>query len=206
MSTTQLSSLEIQDLINRYSSELKKLNFQVIEVQSTIQDLTALLNAVQKQESKVLSKRGRKPRTTTGKLQAPQSTVIKSKRGRKPKSSASVTSPETSTRKSKAISGKETGQKGYKLSAWDEAVIESLRENGKAMITSELVEATGKKAASLGLSQNAEEVKLKVVRSLQKLVNRRGDLRKVKFKGKGFAYAVPDWLSEKGRLLKEHIR
>ena len=51
-----------------------------------------------------------------------------------------------------------------------------------------------------GKSVNDAEVKNKVTRSLQKLANRRNDLKKVAFPGKGHAYALPEWLSEKGKL------
>lgn len=178
MNTTKLSSSEIQDLIARYNSELKKLQFQISDVKSTISELKENYSLVLKKEKEKLASATKTTAKTPGR-----------KRGRPAK-------------KVKASQKSSDKAKGYKLSEWDEAVIKGLRDAGKSLLTGEIVEQVAKS----DLSSDIDEVKKKVVRSLQKLANRREDIKKVKFKGKGFSYALPEWLSEKGRLLKEFKR
>ncbi|MBN1599387.1 MAG: hypothetical protein JW894_13925 [Bacteroidales bacterium] len=189
MSKTQLSSSEIQDLINKYNSELKKLQYQVDEVIYTIRELERMLVSVEGREKEALSK-------LHSKKEKPVKLKSAKKRGR-PRKVISVTDTSASTK---------TTKKGYKLSKWDEMVIEGIKTSGKVLLTSELVDFAIKKSKKQGSAVNEEEAKNRVVRSLQKLVNRRHDLAKVKYRGKGFAYALPEWVNARGTLDKQFSR
>jgi hypothetical protein len=187
MSKTRLSSSEIQDLINKYQSELKKLEFQTEEIIATINQLKEWLESVEQSENDALSRLGKK-RKIAGVGKSVQLNV-KKQRGRPPKNKKSSTGKSISSAQIKAANRKT--RKGYKLSEWDQFVIDAITQKGKPQITQEIVDFAKLKAQEKGLNSGGEEVRKKVVRSLQKLVNRRGDLIKVHYKGKGHAYAIP---------------
>ncbi len=171
MEKTQLSSAEIQDLINRYHSELKKLEFQKYEVELTIAELEELLTSVdqgERPESDMPDKKIRAIRSAGRTLTA-----------------------------KKTVSG-------YKLSVWDEDVVAAISNAGKATITQEIIDFVSAQDTLRGTNSGEDEVRKKVTRSLQKLANRRGDIIKVNFKGKGFAYALPEWFNNKGKLDKNY--
>lgn len=190
MKKTQLSSSEIQDLINRYNSELKKLEFQVDEVNLTLSELENLLADVEGREQTAIEK----VQSKTSKI------AISDERGGSGRGRSAMVAESDVTRPEKS----NTVKKGYKLSFWDEYVIKSILKSNRAIITQEIIESVQEQAAQAGVRTNLDEVKKRVIRSLQKLVNRRGDLVKVAFKGKGYAYAMPEWLTPRGKLDKNY--
>ncbi|MCF8387461.1 MAG: hypothetical protein K9G58_04780 [Bacteroidales bacterium] len=97
-------------------------------------------------------------------------------------------------------------RKPYPLSDWDKAILASLKEKGKAMISSELLEELTKKAKEGNFFKNDKDTRVKLNQHLVKLANRRGDIVKAKYKGRGFAYALPEWVDERGKLIKEFSR
>lgn len=103
-----------------------------------------------------------------------------------------------------AAKPKERKRKPYPLSDWDKAIFESLREEKKALISADILEKLGKKAKEKGIFKSDDDTRVKLNQHLVKLANRRGDLVKVKHKGRGFAYALPEWVDEKGKLKKEY--
>ena len=83
MSKTQLSSSEIQDLINKYHSELKKLEFQVDEVITTIAQLERFLENVSGREKYAVSKvKVRKSKSLSITPSASSTSIKKGVRGR----------------------------------------------------------------------------------------------------------------------------
>lgn len=176
MRKTRLSSSEIHDLINKYQSELKKLEFQTEEILSTIAELQDWLDSVEQNEKAALDKMSKKKRIA--------SNGIKKRRGRPPLR-------EKDTSKTTIIQEKKQPKKGYKLSNWDKWVISGISQNGKPQITQGIVDSVKAMALEAGVKTSDEETRNKVIRSLQKLANRRGDLVKVPYKGKGYAYAIP---------------
>jgi hypothetical protein len=196
MIKTHLSSGEIQDLINRYNSEWKKLEFQIEEVKMTISGLENLMNDVSSREKASFTKVKIKSSNISDK---PLSKKLKKTESKKSKvKSTSVPRPRKGIAK-KTVSVRE--KTGYKLSDWDNFVIQSIEQSGKTQITSEIIDFVKIKMAATGKKTNENEIKNKVTRSLQKLVNRRGDLSKVSYKGKGFAYALPQWVGANGKIL-----
>lgn len=199
MRKTKLSSSEIQDLINKYKSELKKLEFQTEQTNSTISELEDWLESVDQSEKSALAKMGGKKKIVKQKSVATRTT--KKGRGRPPTKEKKVA--EKSAVKTKKPTRKSRAKKGYKLSNWDKWLIESISEKGKPMLTQELIDSVKVKVQSAGLQSNDEEVKNKVTRSLQKLANRRNDVVKVPYKGKGFAYGVPGMSGTKGKSTRK---
>jgi len=238
MIKSRLTSGEIQDLINRYNSDLKKLEFQVEDIKLTIAGLEKLMNSVAIREkasfAKVKTKKTKiqtltKPKKATSAVKAKSATKSKQKTKPTPKGKAKTAKnikvakkavvkavPKTKAKvtaklKPKKITSKgavlaSSGKKGYKLSDWDNYVIQSISESGKVRITSEILESVKNKMAAAGRKVTDFEVRNKVTRSLQKLVNNRGDLAKVSYEGKGLAYALPAWLEAKGKVSSEFAR
>jgi hypothetical protein len=215
MKKTQLSSSEIQDLIGKYKSERKKLEFQISEVDYTISQLESTIKSVAGLEKAAILKT--KKRKSTKVVIAKAATG--KKRGRPAKKTevakkAPLTKKALKTKKSakaakKAVEKKATKskiKKGYKLSNWDLLVVNSLKDSGKVRITQEIIDYVGAKMKESGKNVSEVEVKNKVIRSLQKLANRRGELKKASFAGKGFAYALPEWMNDKGKLNQDHKR
>ena len=117
------------------------------------------------------------------------------KRGRKPKVVAET--------ESGAEKPKEKQRRKRLLSDWDNMVIESLREKGKALASHDLFNAFAEKVKAAGIEESEDKLRFKLNQILVKLTNKRGDLAKAAYPGRGFAYALPEWLNEKGKLLKE---
>ena len=97
-------------------------------------------------------------------------------------------------------------RKPYPLNDWDALIIESIREAGKVRVNREILNDIMEKAKKKGLFKDNQHAKIKLNQSLIKLANRRDDLKKVKVKGRGFGYALPEWYGESNRLKKEFKR
>jgi hypothetical protein len=237
MSKTQLSSSEIQDLINKYHSELKKLEFQVDEVITTIAQLERFLENVSGREKYAITKvkvkkskslavtpsttsikkgvRGRPKKINVVEKATPKKALAKKAVAKKAVAKKPIAKKTVSKKliTKKAVAKKSTPKKGapvksikkpkksgYKLSSWDQYVIDSIKQSDQIRITQEIIDFVRNKTIADKLNASEEEIKNKVTRSLQKLANRRNDIIKVPYKGKGFAYAIPAWFSSKGKL------
>ncbi len=120
----------------------------------------------------------------------------KKKPGRPPKSDEE--------KKSAKASKKESGEKqeaGYRLSDWDDLVINCLKTKQKALITSDFVDIAKENP---DIKSGEAQIKVKLNRSLHKLSNKKGLLVKVEHAGRGFAYALNEWLNNKGELPKKY--
>lgn len=90
-----------------------------------------------------------------------------------------------------SISYKATGtRKPYPLSTWDKIIIDVIKENGKPATSKEIYDKAMAKAVSMGIKMDETKMKSKINQCLVKLANRRNDLRKVKYQGRGFAYTI----------------
>ncbi len=96
-------------------------------------------------------------------------------------------------------------KRNFPLSEWDKLIIDSLQESGKAMINQEIYDAIVGKLKERDLFRDETKAKAKLNQCLVKLANRRGDLLKVRFEGRGFAYVLPEWM-EGNRLKREYSR
>jgi hypothetical protein len=135
-------------------------------------------------------------------LEEQYNAIKKVKAGFKP---AKEESPEQAEEVSKAeVSVTKKERKPYPLSDWDKFIIQTIEERGHATLSKEIYESVKQKAIEAGIFTTDDKSKAKINQCLVKLTNRREDLRKVKYKGRGFAYALPDWYDERNRLKKEH--
>lgn len=111
----------------------------------------------------------------------------------------SISSPSTRYRK------KETNpRKPYPLSSWDKIILDIISENEKAMLSKDVYDNVFKRAKDLGIFIDDIKSKAKINQCLVKLANRRSDLIKVKYGGRGYAYCLPEWVNENGTLKKEY--
>lgn len=111
----------------------------------------------------------------------------------------SISSPSTRYRK------KETNpRKPYPLSSWDKIILDIISENEKAMLSKDIYDNVFKRAKDVGIFIDDIKSKAKINQCLVKLANRRSDLIKVKYGGRGYAYCLPEWVNENGTLKKEY--
>ena len=214
MKKTKLSKEDVQDLLDEYQSRLKKFEFYVEETVTAINKLEKSL-ATAKSENEKPAKRGRKPRAA--KLDVKKKTKG-AKRGRKPKKVAAALPKELKKRgrkpkAKKAKAPKKRGRKptkkaprNYKLSNWDNLLIKTLEEKKMALIKSEFVEAAKASTELVTPEMTPEQIEVKVTQSLHKLANKKKLVAKVKYYGKGFAYALKQWITRKGDLMTIYRR
>ena len=84
----------------------------------------------------------------------------------------------------------EKTRKPYPLSKWDNIVIEVIKDNGKPTTSKEIYDAAMKKAVEMGMAMDENKMKSKINQCLVKLSNRRHDLKKMRYHGRGFAYSL----------------
>ena len=81
-------------------------------------------------------------------------------------------------------------RKPYPLSIWDNIIIDVIKENGKPATSKEIYDRAMAKAVAKGVKMDETKMKSKINQCLVKLANRRHDLKKVKYQGRGFAYTL----------------
>jgi hypothetical protein len=179
MPRISLSNNEIDELVNSYKSSLKKMRFQIVQVTETINQLQAMKKErIEAKEVKALEKE--------------QAVKVKATR----KKTAKKKAPK---RRKKRVTS------GYRLSEWDQFLIDTIKENNLPMSTAELQEAATRMVTEKRLEMTEEDIKGKIARSLQKLANRRKDLGKAPGRGKGYVYGLSDWFfARSGRLKKAY--
>ncbi|MEQ8706654.1 MAG: hypothetical protein RIC19_22165 [Phaeodactylibacter sp.] len=271
MEFKQLSPLELRDLINKYNSDLRKLQYQVLKTQAMIDELEGYAAQAEEvlgldlsitkeapeaappapakkapakkaaakkaptkkapEEKAVAEKapekkattetapekpkrRGRPPgsknKKTAAKKTKSAGTQTKSKgRGRppgsknknKPTASKEKTNKATATKKT-SPPAKEDDAPGYRLSNWDDFVLNSIKEKQKVLTTSDLTKIG---VANPDIKLGAAQIKTKLNASLHKLANKKELLAKVEHSGRGFAYALQEWVSKSGELPKKYV-
>lgn len=90
-------------------------------------------------------------------------------------------------------------RKPYPLSKWDELIINTIKENGRPMVSKDIYNKVLAEAIELGITEGMDEEKqkAKINQCLVKLSGRRSDLMKMKYGGKGYAYCVTNIVSKK---------
>ena len=88
------------------------------------------------------------------------------------------------------VSKKNNVRKPYPLSQWDKIIIDVVKENGKPATSKEIYDRAMAKAVAKGVKMDETKMKSKINQCLVKLANRRHDLKKVKYQGRGFAYTL----------------
>ena len=79
----------------------------------------------------------------------------------------------------------------------------ALKEKQHVLISKDLIELPKSKAEKDNTKFDLDEVKNMLNRSLHKMTNKRNDLIKTKYDGKGFAYALPNWVNQTNKSLKK---
>ncbi|MCB0640484.1 MAG: hypothetical protein KDC44_02555 [Phaeodactylibacter sp.] len=191
-----LTAQEIAELVRKYQSEVRKLEYQILKTQETIDDLQGRLGS-----SKIESV-------------APTITVIepeaqKKRRGRPRKNMAeetTVSSPMpdqavASASPKRSIPKKKTG---YRLSDWDKFIIENLEHAQHVLINSQLMDMAKQRVDDENMGLSDVQLRGKLNRSIHKLSNKRGELVKVDYPGKGFAYGLSEWADAKGEVKQKY--
>ncbi len=235
MEFTHLTPLEVKDLINKYRSDLRKLEYQTLKTKGIINELERYAsNAeealsleeanvqelpaapaeqasadVSEQESaapaeaKPETAEAAKPKRATkpkGKA-APKSTDKKPAKKKPGRPKGSTNKSKSTTPANKAAGSKDKEPSGYRLSDWDQFVINKLEEKSSALTTSDFADLAKEDPS---IKSGEAQIKIKLNRSLHKLANKKGLLSKVEYSGRGFAYAKAEWLNSKGNLPKKY--
>jgi hypothetical protein len=196
---TKLNELDIIDLLNEYHSELRKMKQKMAFVKVKISDLEAQLENVRAKSKR--TKPDNHAEVDYDEVDeasvAPALPKTPGKRGRKPKivTAADEVAPKPEKKQ----------RRQRNLSNWDNMLIDSLRQKGRALSSGDLFTEFETKVREAGISESEEKLRFKLNQILVKLSNKRNLLAKVAYPGRGFAYALPEWLNEKGKLLKEFM-
>ncbi len=83
--------------------------------------------------------------------------------------------------------------------------MDGIKDAGKVLINQEILDNMVKGAKEKGIFKDIKDVKVKLNQHLVKLANRRGDLVKVRHKGRGHGYVLKAWMDGK-KLRPEYKR
>lgn len=222
MHSNQLSGDEIQLLLDSYQSELRRLQYKSRKAEENIAELQLM-------RRDLLTGTQAVPATPVASLETPvTATIAPITTVEEPPvhvetkhEDVQVTAPEVSEEETEAVeesevhksrkgvnpaileASGETVPQGYKLSEWDTFLLEMLEDENRLMINHELLELAFKRAKALGSTLSDKQIKGKVTRSLNKLVNKRGYIMKAKYQGKGHAYGLAQWFFKNGNVKQE---
>mgnify|MGYP003329176905 CR=1 FL=1 len=222
MSKSILTDSQKRDLIKKYQEEVVKLKYQLEKFEDIILELDkSNLKATNKTSTKI----ARRGRPAKAKVEAVKAEPKRRGRPAKAKVEAVTTKPKRRGRPRKTISVPKVSlakelrnntklqevpkkrvrvvKNGYKLSPWDEFIINALKEKQHVLISKDLIEISKSKAEKDNVKFDLDEVKNMLNRSLHKMANKRNDLIKTKYEGKGFAYALPNWVNQTNKSLKK---
>lgn len=216
MTLRNLTPLEVRDLISRYQSDLRKLEYQIHKVHQILEELQGYAPQAQEKyidepilrglpSAEASEEKGGETTDQEAPQNVPTAKGRKTRRGR-PKKMGSDTAPgkvEGSASSPAAAEPKVEQGKGYRLSEWDLFVVNCLLAEEQSLITSDFLVAAENSAE---ITADAKEIKIKLNRSLHKLANKKGILVKVEYSGRGYAYALAKWLNSKGELPKKYAR
>lgn len=96
-------------------------------------------------------------------------------------------------------------RKPYPLSDWDIIILNILKESGKAQLSKDIYDKCFIKVEELGISMDETRNKAKINQCLVKLTSRRNDVVKVRYGGRGYAYCLPEWVDDNGKIMDEYI-
>lgn len=204
MANLRLGSSDVKQLLANYESRQRQLQFELDHTKNMIRNLKTALPAIEQTEAEqaaILVDF----EADTQVLPAEVAQPATKRRGRPAKEKKAEGTPKAPKVKAKKES-KESKERasGYRLSEYDELVFKALRDTDHALINSQIVNFIQQDKAAQGENVTEDEVQTMVVRSLQKLANRRDDIKKVPYEGRGMAYALPEWLNGQGVIKKKH--
>ncbi|GAA4823247.1 hypothetical protein [Algivirga pacifica] len=206
MLTSELSENQISNLISTYESELNELRFKLLKTEEAIAELQLLRK---QQRMTVVNEPVAKsaapvevPSTVT-----PTSSSVSSK----PVEEEEVASSDSDEQHDPFNLSEEflkqlghSEEDGYRLSEWDYLLLKTLKDENRLLLNHDFIDAAREYTESKGKKMTEEQLKGKVVRSLNKLVNKREYILKHNYKGKGYCYGLSIWFFKKsGKLKKE---
>lgn len=184
MAKRRLNDKDIDQLLNQYRSERRRLIFQLDNVRKAISDL-----------------KGTRTGTATGTgTEAP----VKRGPGRPRKNAAEKA---VRRRKPGRRKKREIKDGGYRLSDWDNMIVTAITNADRLMPKEDLMKLATSWAKKKEPSMNAAEVEAKLTRVLQKLSGKRGVLGTHRSGlRRGYHYGVKDWFfASSGKLRKQHM-
>lgn len=204
MANLRLGSSDVKQLLANYESRQRQLQFELDHTKNMIRNLKTALPAIEQTEAEqaaILVDFEADTQVVPAEVAQPAT----KRRGRPAKEKKAEGTPKAPKVKAKKES-KESKERasGYRLSEYDELVFKALRDTDHALINSQIVNFIQQDKAAQGENVTEDEVQTMVVRSLQKLANRRDDIKKVPYEGRGMAYALPEWLNGQGVVKKKH--
>ena len=104
----------------------------------------------------------------------------------------------------KSFRKKESNRRPYPLSDWDRIILGIINEAGKPQLSKDIYDKAFVRAKDAGIFLDDEKSSAKINQCLVKLTNRRSDLAKVRYGGRGYAYCLPEWIDENGVLKSEY--
>ncbi|MBV6404983.1 MAG: hypothetical protein IT228_06110 [Flavobacteriales bacterium] len=173
MAKKKFTEKDIQQLLQHYRGERRRLVFQLEGVKKAIRELRAM---------------------GTGAAAPTEKTAATKKRAAAPKR-------KSGPRKKRVAPG------GYRLSGWDDAVMNAVKGANRMMTKQQLLDVTKKWAAKNEPKTTAAEVEAKLTRALQKLSGRRGMLGTYRTGlQRGYHYGLKDWFFKStGKLRPAHL-
>lgn len=196
----QLSLEEVDALLASYRSQKTQLDFQVHQIAEIIKELEkdrggAVKRTTAAPKPKASASTGRRRGRPPGSKNKVKAAPKASPKAASPKAASKAkkpvgqkAAPKAAASKTRSAAAKDKG--GYRLSDWDQALLDLLQGANAPMRKSDLdAKFKGHKLAKAE-KMNAEAVYTKVSRVLHKLANKRGIVKKVPTEGKGFAYAL----------------
>lgn len=181
MANKRLSEKDIKELLGQYRSERRRLNFQLEKVRTSIKELKALMGDGDPDADDEIpaSKGPHRPQ------KARKTTRVPKKPGR---------------RKKRTVVG------GYRLSEWDQLVLDAIRKSGKLLPKEDIMRTATAWARKHEPSLNEGEIEAKITRVLQKLSGKRGELGAHQSGlRRGYHYGLKEWFfASSGKLRKQH--
>jgi hypothetical protein len=202
MANLKLGSSDIKQLLANYESRSRQLQFELDHTKNMIRNLKSALPTIEQAEAEQAAILVELEANTQ--IAAPEAIAqpAAKRRGRPAKKKNAEAKPQAAKVQEKQE--RKERASGYRLSEYDELVFKALRDTDHAMINAQIVAFIEQDKAAQGENPGTEEIQTMVVRSLQKLANRRDDIKKVSYEGRGMAYALPEWVNSQGVIKKKH--
>lgn len=194
--SSKLNEFDILDLLNEYHSEMRKLKHKAAFVNSKIAELERELEHLKNSKQKRLA--------VVDELESFLEDISEEPKEVLPEKAAQKEAQKAVTKKSTGKKQrKKPGRKPQPLSQWDQMIYDSVAENGRIMLSRDIYFSLEKKAKEAGVFLNEEHARVKLNQCLVKMTNeKRMDLHKVNHPGRGFAYALPQWVDRDGNAME----
>ena len=182
MAKRRLNPKDLDHLLNHYRAERRRLNFQLEKIRAAIAELKEQGGDASAEAGEAPVKRGPgRPR---------KNAAAKPARRRKP-----------GRRKKREV------KDGYRLSDWDNTVIDLIAKANRLLPKEDLLRGTIAWAKKYDPKMKQAEVEAKLTRVLQKLSGKRGMLGTYQSGlRRGYHYGVKDWFfASSGKLRKKHL-